>query len=544
MTDFTSELRTLVRARRPIIWVETHEEERVLAAAYAVARDPVPGGNKAAKNLYLWSYSNGPRVVESLDMQGRTTPHPGAVEPDAPEGSPANPDPVLALKLAMSYDPAKADPNGAIWVFRDLHRFIRPEDAPVVYRFLRDAVEMLRRTETTIIISSPVSHNLPIELEKVITVLPMNLPNADELGRLMDDIVASTNKTYGSGAVPLPINGEREAAIKAGMGLTETEFGFAVKESIIRHRRVDPRSLLGAKEQVIKKSGVMELYQHEETLDSVGGHDNLKSWVLSRGASYTEKAQKYGLEYAKGALLIGPPGTGKTLVAKATANSLGVPLLLVRADSIFSKYVGESEQNVRKITQVADTVAPCIVFIDEVEKMLAGSGGSGDNDSGVTKRILGTLLTWMNDHTTPVLVMATCNDPTGLRDEFLQRFDQTFFVDLPSKKDREDIFKIHLKKRKRDPSKFDLKRLSDSTEGFSGREIERVIKESLYIPFSQNREVTTDDIFSVARGTRPLSVTRKGSVEKMREWARANATASADVSKQTEVPQQASEVAL
>jgi SpoVK/Ycf46/Vps4 family AAA+-type ATPase len=211
------------------------------------------------------------------------------------------------------------------------------------------------------------------------------------------------------------------------------------------------------------------------------------------------------------------------MTAKAAASHLGVPLLWLKADAIFSKYVGESEQNVRRALQLADAVAPCVVLIDEVEKLLAGAGGSGDHDSGVTKRVLGTVLTWMQEHTTPVMVLATANNPLGITPELMGRFDETFFVNLPNETERAAIFDIHLRRIGRDPLTFNLAELVRATPGFSGREIERALNEGLYSAFGADTELSTVHVVEAAKKVRPLSKTRREEIAQMRDWAERNA---------------------
>lgn len=502
MSNFPIELKTLIRANHPVIWVVTHEEDRfdsvLINPKTGIVRDRI---------VLEWSQSKGLRMIQDVNTNTEVKIT-EAITENSQQAIPALQFIEQIARKTISKD-GKAAGAKVIVVLRDLHRFLKADDP--AYRYVRDLASMLKTTYAQIIITSPVSQ-FPAELEKDVTVIDMPLPDRDDLHACLDELGYA-----GDG------NGTTDALVQAGLGLTRQEYILACTESLARHGSYEPKTIVRYKEQTIRKSGVLELYQTIEGLDDVGGLSLLKDWISVRALGFTQKAKNFGVHPPKGLFLTGPPGTGKTLTAKALASFLGIPLLVVRADAIFSKYVGESEQNLRSTLRIADAVAPCILFIDEVEKFLAGAGTGGGGDSGVSRRVFGSLLTWMSDHKTPVLVVATSNDPTAVPPEFASRFDATFFVDLPTSVEREQIFGIHLRHVKRDPAQFDLPALADRSEKYSGREIEQILNEALFRALSANRELNTQDILSAISETKPLAVKRPDEIRGMQLWATQNA---------------------
>jgi len=275
---------------------------------------------------------------------------------------------------------------------------------------------------------------------------------------------------------------------------------------------------LAEKEQIIRKSGLLEYYKVEERFENVGGLGNLKRWLRKRANAFTTKARDFGLPEPKGVLLIGVPGCGKSLTAKAVSALWGMPLLRLDMGSVFGKYIGESEFNIRKAIKVTESISPAILWIDEIEKGL--SGAAGDN-TGTSNRVFGTLLTWMQEKKKPVFVIATANDVSLLPPELLRkvRFDEIFFIDLPETRERQEIFEIHLRIRNRNPEKFDLPSLAEMSQGFSGSEIEQVVISSLYDAFEEGRDIVTEDVKRNIENAVPLSQTMKEKIEALREWA-------------------------
>jgi SpoVK/Ycf46/Vps4 family AAA+-type ATPase len=309
--------------------------------------------------------------------------------------------------------------------------------------------------------------------------------------------------------------------IKSAQGLILDEIEAVFARSLVEHKRFDLNAILEEKQQIIRKSGLLEYYAPDSNLMGVGGMELLKDWLAKRQKSFTDAAREYGLPAPKGILLLGVQGCGKSLTAKAVGAQWNLPLLKLDVGRIFGSLVGQSEENIRKAIKVAESVAPCILWADELEKGFAGMSGSGVSDSGTTARVFSTFLTWMQEKTAPVFLIATANDVQVLPPEMLRkgRFDEIFFVDLPDGPEREEIFTIHLKKRKRDLGKFKLKALSKATEGFSGAEIEQVIVGAMFVAFDAGREVAQKDILDEAKAVVPLSVMMREEIEELRTWA-------------------------
>jgi SpoVK/Ycf46/Vps4 family AAA+-type ATPase len=315
----------------------------------------------------------------------------------------------------------------------------------------------------------------------------------------------------------------------------EAENVFA--KSLVEKHAFDVDVILSEKEQIIRKSGILEYYPFSEHIGDVGGLDLLKDWMEKRTVAFTEKARAFGLPSPRGVLLLGVQGCGKSLSAKAIGSLWRLPLLRLDVGRIFAGIVGSSEENMRKAIRVAESVAPCILWLDELEKGFSGTQSSGMSDGGTTSRVFGTFLTWMQDKQAPAFVVATSNDVTALPPELLRkgRFDEIFFIDLPAKEERKQIFTIHLRKRKRNPEDFDLDRLAEATPGFSGAEIEAVVVDALYDAFDSLREggdeheIDTDTIIAAAHNTVPLSMTMRERIEDLREWAATRARAASSV---------------
>lgn len=266
---------------------------------------------------------------------------------------------------------------------------------------------------------------------------------------------------------------------------------------------------------------MLEYYRASEEFSNVGGMDELKDWLRKRKSAFSADARTFGLPNPKGALLIGVQGCGKSLCAKALAGLWRVPLLRLDLGKVFSSLVGSSEENVRQAVQIAESVAPAILWIDEIEKAFSGTHSSSFSDAGTTSRVFGTFITWLQDKTAPVFVVATANNISQLPPELLRkgRFDEIFFVDLPERGDRAEIFGIHIAKRGRKPELFDLQRLAQAADGFSGAEIEEAVVASLFDVFDKSSDLTTESILASVQSTVPLSRTMKEEIERLRDWA-------------------------
>jgi SpoVK/Ycf46/Vps4 family AAA+-type ATPase len=317
--------------------------------------------------------------------------------------------------------------------------------------------------------------------------------------------------------------------VKAALGLTQDEAEKVYRKAVVMHGRLSEAEVeivLSEKKQLIRRNGILEFIEEDETIDAVGGLEELKRWLSQRSGAFTERARAYGLPQPKGMLILGVPGCGKSLIAKTTARLWGLPLLRLDMGRVYDgSTVGKSEANLRSALRTAESLAPAILFIDELDKAFAGSAGSSDSDGGTSSRIFGSFLTWMQEKRSPVFVMATANRVDRLPGEFLRkgRFDEIFFVDLPNINERMEIFEIHLKKRRRDISRFNLRQLAAACEGFSGAEIEQVLIAAMYESFAQNREFTQLDILAATKATQPLSRTMMEQVVALREWAQQRA---------------------
>lgn len=322
--------------------------------------------------------------------------------------------------------------------------------------------------------------------------------------------------------------GERDALIKAAQGLTLTEAENAFAQAIVRDNVLDVNDvpvILSEKKQVIRKSGLLEYYDDYSNLVAVGGMDLLKDWLRKRFRAFGQEARRYGLPQPKGILLMGVQGCGKSLVSKTIAAAWRLPLLRMDMSMIFQGYIGSSEQNMRRAVKVAESLAPVVLWIDEIEKAFAGMASSGVSDAGTTARVVGTFLTWIQEKTAPVFVVATANEVQDLPPELIRkgRFDEIFFVDLPLASERAEIFHIHLQNVGRDSKQFDLRALSEAAKGFSGAEIEQALVSAMHDSFFENREVTNADILQNLKQTVPLSMTMRERIEALRTWARERA---------------------
>lgn len=484
------ELSILIQAQYPLIYFLTPEEERAEQAIAALSQI------KPQRRVFIWTVTHG--IVEY--GQPRSLTQHNTVSPEA----------------AIEWVVRQREPG--IYVFKDLHPFI---DSPPITRWLRDAVASFKNTQKTIILMSPVQH-VPIELEKEVVVLDYPLPNMGEL----DEVLSIQLEQIRQRRVTTET---REKLLKAALGLTRDEAEKVYRKAKVTAGRLTEEEVdivLSEKKQIIRRNGILEYIEVDETIDSIGGLAELKRWLQQRSDAFTEKAREYGLPQPKGMLILGVPGCGKSLIAKTTSRLWGLPLLRLDMGRVYDgSMVGRSEANLRNALKTAESISPAILFIDEMDKAFAGGAGSSDSDGGTSSRIFGSFLTWMQDKTSPVFVMATANRVERLPGEFLRkgRFDEIFFVDLPTAEERREIFRIHLSKRRSDIERFDIDQLVNVCDGFSGAEIEQAIVAAMYEAFAQGREFTQLDIIAASRATLPLSKTMTEQVTALREWARQRA---------------------
>lgn len=500
-----NELEMLIRAKYPIIYIVSWEEGRVEAALRRIAQD-------RGKKILFWTITQG--MVQNANHRDNATR-----------------DPMNALDFVMD------SREQALFVLKDFHAFIGNTE---ITRRLRDLFVSLKMTYKTLIILAPLL-KLPSELEKEITVVDYGLPDRDDLEMLLEGIIQKAKENPNLNVALSDL--ERDQILKAAQGLTVNEAENVFAKSLVEKHRFDVDVILSEKEQIIRKSGILEYYPFSEQIGDVGGLDNLKDWMEKRTVSFTEKARAFGLPEPRGVLLLGVQGCGKSLVAKAIGSLWRLPLLRLDVGRIFAGIVGSSEENMRKAIRVAESVAPAILWIDELEKGFSGTQSSGQSDGGTTSRVFGTFLTWMQDKKAATFVVATSNDVTALPPELLRkgRFDEIFFIDLPSLEERVQIFNIHLRKRKRKPEDFDLPKLAEATPGFSGAEIEACVVDALYNAFDDDgKELTTQAIVGAAHHTVPLSMTMRERIEDLRDWAstRARLASSAHTESMEEIEEQ------
>lgn len=484
---FRQDLDLLLRARYPLLFVPTGEEERL----EAMLKDLQP-----QRAIYIWDFVEG--------YQGNPN--------DAGFGKR---NPLQALEFVEKL-PASA---AAILVLRDFQRFL--EDV-AISRKLRNLARLLKaQPKTILIISSTV--NIPTDLADVITVVEFPLPNASEI----DTEIRNLWQQLGQ---PLPEKG-LGALVRACQGLTLERIRRVLGQAIAKHNSLsleDVDLVLAEKRQILQQTQILDYSPATETLADIGGLENLKDWLLRRGGAFSERARQYGLPYPRGLLLAGIQGTGKSLTAKVIAHQWQLPLLRLDVGRLFAGLVGESESRTRQMIQIAEALAPCVLWIDEIDKAFMGVDGRGD--AGTSSRVFGTFITWMAEKTSPVFVVATANNIQTLPPELLRkgRFDEIFFVGLPTTEEREAIFQVHLNRlRPQTIRNYDLRRLAYETPDFSGAEIEQCIIEAMHIGFSQERDFTTEDILTAASEIVPLARTASEQVHHLQAWAAAGKARSA-----------------
>lgn len=496
------ELDTMIRARYPIIYFRTYEEGRAEQMISRIVREQ--SVDDTPMELYVWSISQGLKITIGDSQVSNTN------------------DPIKVLDTIEAHD------KPAVFILRDYHKFI---DEIVPNRKLRDLYDGLKASDKTIIILAPVMV-IPIELMKSITPVELPLPTKEELNAVMEGLMPSVKKAASRKVIESIDkdlnNGNRDAILSAGLGFTGDEFENALTRTLIDAENLDIPTIIREKEGIIKKSGILTFYPSLADMQDVGGHGNLKRWVEKRKLAFSPKAAEFGLKLPRGVFLTGVPGTGKTLMAKVIAKYLQFPLLKLDASKIFASRVGESEHNIAYAFDLAEAVAPSVLLIDEVEKVFAGSQSSGELDSGVTSRVIGEALTWLQEHEAPVFSVVTCNNPLSLPPEFMRagRFDEVFFADLPDEPERIDIFGIHIRKAKRNPEKFDLKAFARKADNFSGAEIEAVIQSAMYDAFFDKDDLKDTYVLDAIDKARTLSKMRPQEIEKMQKWGTENAVSS------------------
>ncbi len=513
--SFSSQLTNFLKARFPLLYISSWEEERVVFTIKHIANDEVQ--IKTIRKVFSWTNTTG------LSTEGI----PGREETKAP---------LKALEFIETYD------EPAVFILKDFHIYFggspngnRPPDNQVI-RKIRDLLPILKQSPKpkSLIIVSP-SLVLPNDLQKDITVVDFPLPSFEEIKHLLDEMIAANKQ---SGRITIDLNEqEAEKLVKAAMGLTLQEAENAFARSMVNDGRLDINDLeviLDEKAQIIKKTGILEYIKSGEKIEDVGGLGNLKRWLKKRSNAWLDDAKKYCLPAPKGVLITGVPGCGKSLTAKAISAMWQLPLLRLDVGRIFSGIVGSSEENLRNAIKTAEAIAPCVLWVDELEKGFGGMA-SGGGDGGTSTRVFASFLTWMQEKEKPVFVIATANNIHALPSELMRkgRFDEIFFVDLPTRRERTYIFNVHIKKRVKDRFvkgnvSFDtelLEKLASITEGFVGAEIEQAVIAALFEAYSENRGLRIDDFEKSIKNTVPLSVTQQEQIRSIRDWANVRAVA-------------------
>jgi hypothetical protein len=499
--EIASDVAAILRARNPLLWVVTREEARV-------ERHLIEAAAAAGYVPRTWDVAQG-----VADLSGK------------PEKIGAR-DPGDMLDAIRDRAAREGDSERGIWIMRDLPAWLVGPPGATTMRQLRNLARSLpgtpRETAQAIVVITP-SSEIPPELAGHATIIEWPMPDRAEIATILDAAINALPDDLQSKAAP---NGQRDAAIDAAVGLSGEEAAACYARSLVQHRRIDPVTVAKEKRRVIARERVLEWYDPiPGGLDAVGGLDNLKTWLVSRRSAYSPAARSYGLPAPKGALLVGVPGCGKSLTAKAISTAWGVPLLRLDLGALKSKFVGESEGNLRKAFRVIEAIGRCVVWIDEIEKALQGAT-SGSADGGVSSDALGAVLSWMQERSGEAFVIATANDVEGLPPELLRkgRFDEVWWVDLPTAQERSSVLFAALRSHGRENVKVDTAKVAAACDGFTGSEIAAIVPDALFAGFADGaREITTADLLQAASTVVPLSKTAVEKIGRLRTWANGRA---------------------
>jgi ATP-dependent 26S proteasome regulatory subunit len=484
------ELQILINSRTPIITVETSEEDRLEKLLLEIA-------TQMAVPFYTWSVTTGLKKFNGAALYNS----------DEPEKA-------LANVATITGD--------AIFLLKDFARYCENDH---ISRRLRDLAASFCTAHRSIVISAA-SLELPPELKCESTAFQFGLPGVDEMLGVINQVLVEANRELRV-SVSLDANDISQLARNL-VGLTQDEAARTLRKCLLAHGKADAELLsdvLDAKNAILRSDGLLETVRRDSSFTDVAGLKHLREWIDKRRSALTTEGRKFGLVPPKGVLITGVQGCGKSLAARAIAGEWGIELARLDAGRLYDKYVGESEKRLRQTLDLAQKLAPVVLWIDEIEKAFASAGTSGDADAGLSQRLLATLLTWMQEREPGVFLAATSNNITALPPEMLRkgRFDEIFFVDLPTADVRSTLFALYLKKNSRNPALFDLPKLAAVTEGFSGAEIEQAVAAALYTAFDRKQQLSTDILLAEIQGTEPLSVTRAEDVQAIREWAKSRA---------------------
>lgn len=481
------DLDLLIATHHPIIAIESPEEDRVRSRMQDLAAH-------SGLPLFEWKSTLGLQRIGTDNSLYDTA------------------DPLTALRAVHEMK------TEALYLFHDLQKYF--ED-PKILRALRDIGTAFGRDRRALVLCSP-QISIPSDLQTCTTLIHMELPTVRELKQLM----VRTLRSLGA-PKRIKVNltmPELDQMVRQLRGLTLAEAQRVLMSAALDDLKLDRKDfkhILERKKNLIASDGLLQLLPQEESLKQIGGLENLKAWLKTRRAAFSPEAHRYGLEPPRGLMLLGVQGCGKSLCAKAVGAEWGLPLLRLDAGSLYDKYVGESEKNLRRSLRTAEAMSPCVLWIDEIEKAMPQGNGSSA-DGGLERRIFGAFLSWMQEKKHPVFVVATANDVSSVPPELLRkgRFDEIFFVDLPDDSARRSILAVHLARRNKKPKRFDLAALSAAAEGFSGAELEAAIVSSLYTAFAEKKPLATRHVLTALGATVPLSTTCREAIEELRAWAR------------------------
>lgn len=485
--NFEAHLNLTLRARYPLIYIPSAEEERVEGVITNV-------GKSLGRSIFVWDFVEGYESNPTDIGQGKRNP-------------------LQALEFVDKI------PKGAVFILRDFDRFL--DDVAIARKLKNLARKLKSESKNIVVLASQI--NIPDNLSEFFAILEFPLPNPDELRSEIEQIIRSLNSSNNPQNNLQMDKSAINDLVRAGQGLSLERIRRVLAKAIAENGQLRPEDvelILEEKRQSIRQTQILEFYPSTTEISDIGGLDNLKEWLLRRGSAFSDRARKYGLPHPRGLLLAGIQGTGKSLTAKAISHHWHLPLLRLDVGRLFAGLVGESESRTRQMIQLAEALSPCVLWIDEIDKAFSGLEGRGD--SGTTNRVFGTFLTWMAEKTSPVFVVATANNIRTLPPELLRkgRFDEVFFVGLPNQEERSQIFSVHLNKyRPHNIRAYDIERLAYETPDFSGAEIEQGIIEAMHIGFSQNRDFSTDDILEAASQIVPLAQTAQQEIQVLQEWA-------------------------
>src|ERR1700723_3051889 len=553
MTDGLDRLKVLISSSTPIVVMETSEEMRAVNMVRAACAElNMATFEWSIADGLLRSGANTPPEGAKISLQARidqntiwtqagrsqaparTLLSPGGAESDrlarAVKASlGADSAAASATAIYNTREPVQALANmesmtvEAAFILKDFHRHM--ED-PVVVRRLRDVGQKFSKNRRTVVIVAP-SIKMPPELASLVEYLELPLPDKLRLRQIIDEMIVRVGKTR---TLRRSLEtGGLDAMAGNLRGLTEEQAERAVSQAIVTRYGLTSEivtDVLQAKKEMLRRSEMLEFVEVSDTLASVGGLENLKRWLEQRRGTWDEQARAFGLEPPRGVIILGVQGCGKSMSAQAIAGEWKLPLVKFDTAAIFDKYIGETEKRIQKVFRVAEELSPCVLWIDELEKVFAGSGSdSASADAGVSARLLGAFLSWMQERRAPVFVAATCNNVSALPPELIRkgRFDELFFVDLPNQAERKQIFALELVRRNRRPAEFDLNQAAAAARGYSGAEIQAAIQAALYAAFSEKKALNTQSLLDALAHTVPLSTTRAEEITAQREWARTRA---------------------